>query len=458
MKPGILSSGTKFTGQANEKAKKLFKERETKTLGELTDYTVLDQYHVSVSGDNPPPPMKDWSLLNEKIQTALLNASFSQPTPAQQYGIPCFLSQRAFIMISPTGSGKTLAYALPLLHLLNDKPQNELNCIILMPTRELASQVFRQFIRFSEASTVRVQLLRKNRDIPKCQILIATPKRLIDMKPNLTQIEYVVVDEADQLLSHSFVQQTDQVFSMLPSNRKLHFSLFTATMMPKVEETAKSFLINPIRIQVGDDHAVAALITQELKFVGKEKGKVVEIRQRLNEGSIELPVMIFVSNKQRAYDLAGELGVPCAVLTSEKSDTERAEAIRMVRTGATQILITTDLGCRGIDIAALKTVINFDMPPNSITYIHRIGRTARAGRGGHAITFFTIDDQPYLRPVASIMKKSGYEVEDWMLNKMDRKHSGARALYEPMKRHTISSRVWKNAKVRNPKPKTQILE
>lgn len=465
----LLSFGTSFSGKANAKAKSLFKEKEeAKTLGELTDYTVLDQYKVTVNGDSPPQPIDDWSSFSQNIQNSLLEAGFTQPTPAQRYSIPCFFANRPLIIISPTGSGKTLAYALPLLQILENSPHNELRCLVLVPTRELASQVFRQFRRFSESSATRVQLLRKNRDIPNCQILICTPKRVLISKPNLDKVTHVVIDEADHLLSHSFVQQTDEVLSLLqspkeeeqkeeskskPVQRDIHVSLFSATMNPKVEESARSFMLNPVRIQVGDNHAVAALITQELKFVGREKGKVFELRQRLNSGQLELPVIIFVQNKKRAYDLYNELGLPASILTADQNDSERADAIRKVRTGEHQFLITTDLAGRGIDLAAVRTVINFDLPPDSTTYIHRIGRTARAGRAGHAITFFTEDDQTNLKPVASVMKKAGFQVEDWMLQNPDKQHRGARALFEPTKRHTISSRIWKNAKVRNPQPK-----
>jgi ATP-dependent RNA helicase DDX52/ROK1 len=356
------------------------------------------------------------------------------------------------IVVSPTGSGKTLAYVLPLLHLLADLPDSELRAIALVPTRELASQVFRQFRRFSGANTTRVELLRKNRRVPNCQILVGTPKRFLVAAPPLGAVKFVVIDEADHLLSHSFVQQTDEVLGRLPRDR-FQVSLLSATFNQHVEDTARSFMVNAIRIQVGDEHAVAALIRQELKFVGKEKGKVLEIRQRLSTGELALPAIIFVMNRQRAIDLAHELALPCAVLTSEESDSERGDAIRRLRTGEVHFLITTDLGGRGIDLAALQTVINFDLPPDSTTYIHRIGRTARAGRAGNAITFFTTDDQRNLRPVASVMKKYGYEVEDWMLRSPDRRHRGARTLFEPAKRHTISSRIWKNAKARNPKPK-----
>ena len=259
------------------------------------------------------------------------------------------------------------------------------------------------------------------------------------------------MDEADNLLTYSFVSQTDAVLTALPHSG-IVYALFTATMTPKVEETATSFMPNCVRIQVGDDHAIASQIQQELKFVGNEKGKVLELRQRLAAGELDLPAIIFVMNKRRAYDLAQELGSNISVLTSEENDQQRAEAIRKLRTGASQMLITTDLGGRGIDLAAVQTVVNFDMPANSTIYIHRIGRTARAGRSGKALTLFTTDDQPNLRPVAIVMKKCGCNVEDWMLQKPDRAHRGARALFQPQQRKTISSRLWKNAKVRVPKP------
>ena len=452
MKGSLLSSGTSFKGDVNAKARKMFTEsKKEMVLGELTDYAVLDNYQISVNGDSPPPPIQDWKGFSQELQGVLLEAGYAKPTPAQKYCIPCILNRRNVIVVSPTGSGKTLSYALPLLQLFESEASPTLKALVLVPTRELASQVFRQFRRFN-STTLKVQLLRKNRDVPKCQILVATPKRVLIANPNLEHVEFVVIDEADHLLSHSFVKQTDDVLAKLPKNG-FHVSILSATMNGKVEEAARSFMPNPIRIQVGDDHAVAALITQELKFVGKEKGKVVEIRQRLDAGQLELPAIVFVMNKTRARDLAEELGVPCAVLTSDEGDTERAEAIRKLRTGAAQFLITTDLGGRGIDLAALKTVINFDLPPDSTTYIHRIGRTARAGRAGHAITFFTVEDQRNLKPVASVMKKHGFPVEEWMLQNPDKQHRGARALFEPGKRHTISSRLWKNAKVRNPTPK-----
>lgn len=450
----LLTAGTSFKGETNEKAKKMFNNKnKAANLGQLTDYSVLEQYNISVHGDSPPEPIEDWSVLEKSLQNALLSGGFAKPTPIQHYSFNCYVQRRPLIAISPTGSGKTLAYALPILHLLNSQPVNELRCIVLVPTRELASQVFRQFRRFSESSATRVQLLRKNRDTPKCQVMIATPKRFLVAKVNLDLVQFVVIDEADHLLAHSFVAQTDAVLALVPKDTNVHVSLYSATMNPKVEETARSFMPNPIRIQVGDDHAVAALITQELKFVGVEKGKVLEIKQRIQNGELQIPAIIFVMNKQRAFDLAGELGYPSAVLTSEESDTERAEAIRRIRTGAAHFLITTDLGGRGIDLATIQTVINFDLPPDSTTYIHRIGRTARAGRAGFALTLFTTDDQPNLKPVASVLKKHGYEIEDWMVKNPDKQHRGARALFEPSKRHTISSKVWKNAKVRNPNPK-----
>lgn len=451
----MLSAGLKFKGEANKKAMAMLSKKaddDETTLGQLTDYAVLDEYKVSAEGDAPPKPIEDWSSFSPEIQEALTSNGYEKPTPIQKYSISCFRNNRPLLAISPTGSGKTLGYALPLLDALKDDESNELKAVILVPTRELASQVHRQFKKFTNSIKTKVQLLLKHHNFPKCQIIIATPKRLMETPEKLSKVKYLVLDEADYLLSHSFVKQTDEVLNALPKEG-VYYSLFTATMTPKVEETARSFMFNPVRIQVGDRHAIAANIDQELKFVGTEKGKLVELKQRIQSGTIDLPCMVFVMNKQRAVDLARELGIPCSVLTSDESDNERAAAIRKLRTGEVQFLIATDLGGRGIDLAALKTVVNFDMPPDTTTYKHRIGRTARAGRSGKAITLFTEDDMPNMRPVAIVMKSHGYDVEDYMLKPVDKQHRGARALFEPQKRKAISYKPWKTKKVRVPKAK-----
>ncbi|EAX92924.1 Type III restriction enzyme, res subunit family protein [Trichomonas vaginalis G3] len=453
----MLSAGLKFKGEANKRAMAMLNKKEDKdetVLGQLTDYSVLDEYKVSAEGDAPPEPITDWTSFSSEIQESLKACGYEKPTPIQKYAISCFRNNRPLLAISPTGSGKTLGYALPLLDALKDNDTKDLQAVILVPTRELASQVYRQFKKFSGPLESKVQQLRKHRGFPKCQIIIATPKRLTEFSSKLSTVKYLVLDEADYLLSHSFVKQTDDVLQNLPKEG-VYYSLFTATMTPKVEETARSFMFNPVRIQVGDKHAIAANIDQELKFVGTEKGKVVELKQRIQSGTIGLPCIIFVMNRQRAYDLSQELGYPSAVLTSDENDTERASAIRRIRTGEVQFLITTDLGGRGIDLAALKTVVNFDMPADTTTYIHRIGRTARAGRAGKAITLFTEDDMPNMRPVAIVMKSHGYDVDEYMLKPVDKKHRGARALFEPQQRKAISSKVWSKAKVRVPKGNPQ---
>ena len=450
----MLLEGIKFKGAANKIAEKMFEKKKSDAapIGLLTDYKVLDEYKVSAKGAEAPKPIEDWTSLPEDIQGALKECGYERPTPIQKYSISCFRNNRPIIAISPTGSGKTLGYALPILEVLKDDEKPGVEAVILVPTRELASQVFRQFKRFSEKITTKVELLRKGRKFPNCKIIIATPKRLSEFSDKLKSVRYLVLDEADYLLSHSFVQQTDAVLSALDTEN-VYFSLFSATMTPQVEETARSFMKNPVRIQVGDDHAIASNIDQELKFVGTESGKLLELKQRIETGTIALPAMIFVMNKSRAYQLSKQVSLPNAVLTSDESDSERAEAIRKIRTGESQILIATDLGGRGIDIASLATVINYDMPPDSTTYIHRIGRTARAGRRGKAVTLFTVDDQPNMRPVAVVMKKYGYKVDDYMLKKVDKSKRGARALYEPTKRKQIAADCWNVGRPLNKKEK-----
>ena len=444
-----LSAGISFKGEHNERAMQRFKKHDVATtLGELTDYESLESYGVTVTGAQEEEKIENWDMFEDDIKGNILKAGFDHPTPIQKYCIPLFISRRSFIAVSPTGSGKTLAYALPLIKLFKGLPVH-LHCLVLVHTRELAAQIHRQFRAMTEGLDVKVKLARKHRDFPNAHIVVGTPKRLLMFEDRVKDAEYVILDEADCLLSHSFVKQTDQLLSLVPKGA--YFALFSATVPPKVEEAARSFIVNPIKVQVGDSHMVTGRIHQELKFVGTEKGKVVELRQRINAGEIHLPAIVFVSNRQRAKELSHEIGVPCAVLTSDQNDKERAAAIKRFRSDKAHFLITTDLGGRGIDLVTIKTVVNFDLPPNSITYVHRIGRTARAGREGYALTLFTTEDQQSLKPVASVMKKNGFPVEDWMLVDPPRSQRGARALYEPIKRKSVSTALWNRKKPRMPK-------
>jgi ATP-dependent RNA helicase DDX52/ROK1 len=300
--------------------------------------------------------------------------------------------------------------------------------------------------------------------------MVATPLRLValirEQCIDLSKVEVIVLDEADKLLdidSHqrsnvgddeddedaepvlagdenadeparirsSFLSQIDEVLSQCtntsPSSsiatasnsppKTLQRALFSATIGPFVRELASTFLVNPVQVTIGQENTGASSIQQQLVFVGREDGKLLAIRQLIQQG-IQPPVLIFVQSIERAKALFQELifdGINVDVIHANRSSHQREEILRKFRVGEVWVLICTDLLARGIDIYGVNMVINYDLPQSAISYIHRIGRTGRGGRQGKAITYFTEHDIPYLRSIANVVKLSGCEVPDWML-------------------------------------------
>lgn len=198
----------------------------------------------------------------------------------------------------------------------------------------------------------------------------------------------------------------------------LQRALFSATIGPSVQELAASFLHNPVELSIGVVNAGASSIDQRLVFVGREDGKLLAIRQLIQQGELKPPVLLFLQNKERAKELYRELvyeGINIDVIHGDRSQQQREDVIRKFRQGETWVLICTDLMARGIDFKGVKMVINYDLPQSGVAYIHRIGRTGRAGREGEAITLFTENDIPSMRSIANVMKLSGCKVPDWLL-------------------------------------------
>ena len=198
----------------------------------------------------------------------------------------------------------------------------------------------------------------------------------------------------------------------------LQRALFSATIGPSVQELAASFLQNPVELSIGVVNAGASSIDQRLVFVGREDGKLLAIRQLIQQGQLKPPVLLFLQNKERAKELYRELvyeGINIDVIHGDRSQQQREDVIRKFRQGETWVLICTDLMARGIDFKGVKMVINYDLPQSGVAYIHRIGRTGRAGREGEAITLFTESDIPSMRSIANVMKLSGCKVPDWLL-------------------------------------------
>ena len=236
------------------------------------------------------------------------------------------------------------------------------------------------------------------------------------------------LNQVDEILAecgtaHSHSTTTSKKKKNSKKNEKeskftLQRALFSATIGPFVKELAASFLNNPIELSVGVANAGASSIDQRLVFVGREDGKLIAIRQLIQQGELKPPVLLFLQNKERAKELFRELvyeGINVDVIHGDRSQQQREDVIRKFRLGETWVLICTDLMARGIDFKGVKMVINYDLPQSGVAYIHRIGRTGRAGRAGEAVTLFTENDIPKMRSIANVMKLSGCKVPDWLL-------------------------------------------
>ncbi|XP_063900526.1 DEAD box protein 52 homolog, partial [Zophobas morio] len=253
-------------------------------------------------------------------------------------------------------------------------------------------------------------------------------------------VEWLVLDEADKLLDLGFLEQLDEILSSC-SNSKLHCSLFSATISEKVQELARTILRDPVSVFVGKRNTPTETIMQELKYCGREDGKLLAIRQLFNTG-LEPPVLIFVQSVDRAKQLFHELvydNINVDAIHSERTQAQRDSVIRKFRSGDIWVLIATDVLGRGMDFKGVNVVINYDFPTSTANYIHRIGRTGRAGRAGKAITFFTNEDFTNLRSIVNIIKESGGEVPEWLL-KFKRPNAKKRKQLEkkPVDREDIS--------------------
>lgn len=317
---------------------------------------------------------------------------------------------------APTGSGKTAAFLVPIIHHLKGPRKQGFRAVILCPTRELVKQTYRECIRLSEGREFRVHIISNAKQAlekygaksnQKFDILITTPKRLLFLLDqetpaiNLSNVEWLVVDEADKLFetgNRSFRSQLKKI-TQACTNEKLRRAMFSATNTPDVTKWCKRHLKGVIYVTIGQRNAAASDVNQKLLFVGDESGKLTALRNYIKQG-IPPPVLIFVESKERAHELFKELiydGINVDLIHSNRTQTQRDNVVKCFREGTIWVLICTELMSRGIDFKGVNLVINYDCPTTAISYVHRIGRTGRAGHKGTAITFYTTEDQLYLK-------------------------------------------------------------
>jgi ATP-dependent RNA helicase RhlE len=358
---------------------------------------------------------KDLKLIPE-LEKALTKKGYTTPTPIQLKSIPGLLEGKDLIGIAQTGTGKTAAFTLPILQLMEEKYPRKLRALILTPTRELAAQIgesfitYGQFLRFKHtvifggvSQGKQVQALQKGVDI-----LVATPGRLLDLmnqkKLSLRDIEFFVLDEADRMLDMGFLPDIKKVIAKLPHKRQSLF--FSATMSIKINALARSLLKDPIHVEVTPQATTVEKIKQHVFFVDqKSKEKLLfELMQHEHLTS----VLIFTRTKHKANKVAQFLdknGITADAIHGNKSQNARTKAIRDFKTGKIKVLVATDIAARGIDIPAISHVINFELPNEPESYVHRIGRTARAGSEGTAFSFCAADERNFLNDIERLIKQ-----------------------------------------------------
>ncbi|WFA09186.1 DEAD/DEAH box helicase [Tissierella sp. Yu-01] len=366
--------------------------------------------------------------LIEPIQRSLLAEGYSKPTPIQEKAIPALLEGKDLLGCAQTGTGKTAAFAIPILQQLSterrsSKERRLIKALIVAPTRELAIQISDSFKAYGRNLGLKTLVIYggvtqhpQTRDLASgVDILVATPGRLLDLINqrfiSLKNTKYFVLDEADLMLDMGMLKDVRKIITYLPKDRQTMF--FSATMPTEIGELANSILNNPIRIDITPVSSTVDIIDQEVYFVDKVN-KINLLIHILKDKKID-SALVFSRTKHGANKIVSSLekiGLAAQAIHGNKSQNARQLALNNFKERKTRILIATDIAARGIDIEELSHVINFDLPEVPETYVHRIGRTGRAGLGGKAISFCDYEEKPLLRSIQKLISKTITEVTD----------------------------------------------
>jgi ATP-dependent RNA helicase RhlE len=360
--------------------------------------------------------------LIEPIQKALSTQGYTKPTPIQAQAIPLLLQQRDLLGCAQTGTGKTAAFAIPILQLLHQqgpqqKGSRKIKALIVTPTRELAIQIGESFADYGKnlhlthtvifggvGQKAQTDVLQRGVDI-----LIATPGRLLDLINqrfiSLRDINFFVLDEADRMLDMGFIHDVKKLIALLPTKRQSLF--FSATMPPAITKLANTILNNPVRVEVTPVSSTADTINQFLYYVdkGNKNDLLLHI---LNDKAIKT-ALVFTRTKHGADKVVKVLnakGIKAAAIHGNKSQNARQNALAQFKDQTLRVLVATDIAARGIDIDELAYVINYEIPNIAETYVHRIGRTGRAGANGTAFSFCDAEEKEYLKDIHKLINKN----------------------------------------------------
>lgn len=354
------------------------------------------------------------------LQTALTGEGYTIPTPIQSQAIPLILERKDIIGCAQTGTGKTAAFAVPILQLLAEeknphKSQRLIKSLILTPTRELAIQISESFITYGKhtglKNTVifggvsqRAQTIKLREGV---DILVATPGRLLDLINqgyiNLKSIKIFVLDEADRMLDMGFINDVRKIIAKLPDKRQS--LLFSATMPEEIIKLANTILTNPVTVEISPESKTVETVKQAVYFVTKPDKKKLLVHLLRNEN---IPSALVFTRTKRGADLItrvlNDAKIHADSIHGNKSQQARQRALNNFKLNRTRVLVATDIAARGIDIEKLSHVFNYDIPEFSEAYIHRIGRTARAGLGGTALSFCDSEERVYLKAINKLIK------------------------------------------------------
>jgi len=366
--------------------------------------------------------------LSKSIQKAVFEEGYTNPTPIQEQAIPLILAGNDLIGCAQTGTGKTAAFAIPIIHQLHrivgsSKKPKQIRALVVTPTRELAVQIGQSFDTYAKYTNLtqltifggvsqnpQVDTLKRGVDI-----LIATPGRLLDLHKqgfiDLDHLHTLVLDEADQMLDMGFVNDVKKIVKLTPKNRQTLF--FSATMPIAIRELAEMFLTNPETVTVSPVSSTAENVEQRVYFV--EKGEKRNLLYTLLQNENLSDVLVFSRTKHGADNVVKALrkkNIAAEAIHGDKSQNARQRVLDAFKNKEVGVLVATDIAARGIDIDQLPYVINFDLPNIPETYVHRIGRTGRAGNGGIAISFCSKDEHGYWKDIQKLIKVDVKTISD----------------------------------------------
>jgi len=378
------------------------------------------------------------------LHLVLRELQYSVPTPIQAQAIPLLLQGRDLLGCAQTGTGKTASFALPILNALHQQPRQvrprSCRTLVLAPTRELAGQVGKSFTTYGKHVNFRQTLVYGGvGQVPQVNamrggvdVLVATPGRLLDLIDqrhiDLGQVEFFVLDEVDRMLDMGFLRDVKRIVAMLPAKRQSLF--FSATLAPNIVELARTILREPAHISITPETTTAEKIDQQVCFVTREDKRPLldQLLRSQAEATQQKLTIVFSRTKHGANKLAKSLcaaGFPADAIHGNKSQAAREKALDRFKRGLTPVLVATDVAARGVDVKDVGLVVNFDLPNEPEAYVHRIGRTARAGAEGRAVSFCSEDELEYLRDIEKIIRMPIPRWDDhaWHIEALAERHA-----------------------------------